>query len=794
MKSVIRYIFFFLLVCTSFESLGQQTQIIQGILIDKESEYPIIGASVILKEHDPIIGTTTDPNGRFKLENVPTGRHQILISAIGYETITLNEILVIGGKSTQLDLKMTEKATQLDEVVVKPDDPHYTPNNEMALVSARGFDTELTERFAGSRNDPARMATNFAGVSGANDGRNDIIIRGNSPMGVLWRLEGVDIPSPNHFAAFGSTGGPVSMLNTNTLGQSDFMTAAFPSAYGNALAGVFDLNMRNGNLGKNEFMGQIGFNGIELGAEGPMGKNSNSSYLINYRYSTLAFFKLIGISTGTGEAVPEYQDLSMKLNFALKDASSISIFAIAGNSNIDILGSELDLDDPETDLYGNEMVDIYNRSRTAITGVSHNYFFNKNTYGKLILAYTHARVQNQIDSITWNENIPTPTEEINSFNKEDRITAHYFINKKWNKKHTTRTGLLTTSTFADFTDSTYINHADQWHTFRAGDGRSQMTQIYTDWMYKFHSKWLLRTGLYTNYYQLNDNWNIEPRINLQYKWNHNLSLSAGFGIHSQQQPLPILLSLPEFGQNNSLNSNQNLDASRSRHYVLGMEYLFAKHWRLKSEIYYQDLYNIPVDPFPSSFSMLNAGADFSLPYKTGLVNEGIGRNYGVELTLERNFSDGFYMLMTSSIFDSQYQGSDGVWRNTAFNSEYVANLLLGKEWKLNNSMTLMADTKVVTAGGRYYTPIDFEESIATGEEILDESKAFSEKMDAYFRWDIKVGFRWNLKKITQEWTVDIQNLTNRLNPYDYNYNPRTQSINQVNQLGLFVVPQYRIYF
>lgn len=142
----------------------------------------------------------------------------------------------------------------------------------MATVSARSFTVEETSRYAGSLNDPSRMAANYAGVSSTSDARNDIIIRGNSPLGVLWRLNGMEIPNPNHFGSLGTTGGPVSILNNNLLDKSDFLTGAFPAEYGNALAGVFDLQMRSGNNEKTEFLGQVGFNGFELGAEGPIGK------------------------------------------------------------------------------------------------------------------------------------------------------------------------------------------------------------------------------------------------------------------------------------------------------------------------------------------------------------------------------------------------------------------------------------------------------------------------------------------------------------------------------------------
>lgn len=185
-------------------------------------------------------------------------------------------------------------------------------------MSARQLSTDEAFRYAGTRSDPSRMAQNFAGVSGTNDGRNDIIIRGNSPVGVLWRMDGIDIPNPNHFSTLGATGGPVSILNINTLKNSDFLTSAFPAQYGNALAGVFDLKLRNGNNEKNEFIGQLGFNGFEFGAEGPLNKNSKASYLVNYRYSMVAALQSIGLNFGTGSATPYYQNSTFKINIPTK--------------------------------------------------------------------------------------------------------------------------------------------------------------------------------------------------------------------------------------------------------------------------------------------------------------------------------------------------------------------------------------------------------------------------------------------------------------------------------------------
>jgi hypothetical protein len=271
-------VLFTLLYITCCHVAGAQstTQTIKGIIQDAQSKYPLIGANIIVVGTDPLIGTSTDGEGAFRLTNVPLGRQALKITYLGFQERVISNILVTSGKEVILTIDLEEQVITADEIVVTARRDKSETNNELATVSARSFDVEETSRYAGSRNDPARMAANFAGVSGANDARNDIVIRGNSPAGLLWRLDGINIPNPNHYGALGASGGPVSMLNNNVLDRSDFMTAAFPAQYGNALAGVFDLQLRSGNNEKREYLGQIGFNGFELGVEGPFSKQQQS--------------------------------------------------------------------------------------------------------------------------------------------------------------------------------------------------------------------------------------------------------------------------------------------------------------------------------------------------------------------------------------------------------------------------------------------------------------------------------------------------------------------------------------
>ena len=330
------------LLFTVSVSANEKSQTVKGRIIDSQSHYPIVGVTVFVVGSDPVIGNISDVEGYYKLSKVPLGRITIQFSSIGFEPITLSNILVSSGKETVIDVALKEDVIIIEPVRVESEVDKSASNNEMAAVSSRGFRVEETGRYAGSLNDVSRMAMNFAGVSGANDARNDIIIRGNSPFGLLWVLEGLSIPNPNHFGSLSSTGGPVSMLNNNVLKKSDFLTGAFPAEYGNALSGVFDLKMRNGNNEKREYMLQSGLNGFEIGLEGPISTKSKSTYLINYRYSVLGLVDKLGLDLGTGTAVPYYQDISFKFNFPSTKLGQFTLFGVGGISNIDLLTSDKD--------------------------------------------------------------------------------------------------------------------------------------------------------------------------------------------------------------------------------------------------------------------------------------------------------------------------------------------------------------------------------------------------------------------------------------------------------------------
>jgi len=644
------------------------------------------------------------------------------------------------------------------------------------------------------------MAANFAGVVGGNDSRNDIVVRGNSPTGMLWQLEGLNIPNPNHFGSLVSTGGPVSMLNNNNLDKSDFMTSAFPAQYGNATAGVFDLRLRDGNNEKSEYVAQVGFNGFEVGAEGPLSKNSKASYIANYRYSTLGVFQSLGIDFGTGSNTPIYQDLNFKLSIpTAKNNGKWSVFGVGGTSSIDLLGSEIErteLENGNSDLYGDENQDAYPRYRTGILGVSYEQNLSRKTFAKITAGISSTQEKFSADSLVRNAALDVVGRfaQGNASFTTNKGSLVFFTRTKFNAKNSLTSGFYIDATRFDLFNRDIFANVGRDSVRIDIEDEVQLYQAYTSWKHRFSNHFSLNTGVHAQYYSLNEQLVVQPRISAQYQINGNHAISVGYGLNNQTPGL-----YTSFAQTVTPNGvrygNRSLDFLTSNHYVVTYDWNITDNVRIKAEAYYQRLSNVPVEGMSSSFSAINNGSSFIPPDDTNLVSNGTGTNQGIELTIERFFSKGFYFLVTTSLFDSKYKGSDGIERNTAYNTNYVANALAGREWRVGrNKNFLSLNLKVTTIGGRYLTPIDFAKSQQFGRAVYIESEAFTERQDPYFRTDFRIAYRKEYAKSTLEFALDLQNLTNNQNIFSQAYNPRTNKIVTEYQQGFFPVPFVRYTF
>ncbi|HEY6159997.1 MAG TPA: TonB-dependent receptor [Bacteroidia bacterium] len=787
------YTLFILAIAISTPAFSQTlTQTIRGTILDADSKSPLPEASIFLFTSDTILMTaTSNADGKFRLEKVPVGRRSLKVVYVGYDDAVINNIIVTSGKEVVLNIELHEKVITSDEVVITPDKDKTKANNDLVTNSSRNFNSEETERYAGSRGDPSKMVANYAGVATGNDANNSIIVRGNSPLGVLWRLEGVDIPNPNHFSTQGATGGPVSILNNNLLGASDFLTGAFPSEYGNKYAAVFDLRLRNGNNEKYEYLAQIGFNGAEFGVEGPLFKKNGGSFLLNYRYSTLELFQLAGISFGVS-AIPHYTDLCYKFNLPTQKAGVFSLWGIGGASHIDLLDSQKDSTDWSFTSKGE---DLRFYSRMGATGFSHVYFYNPNVSQRISLSANGTFFKITLDTLSSTR---VPYRQYDNTSIDKALVGAYSLSWKLNAHHLLKFG-------ANYEQKYFDYHSRYWSTDYniyvdelKANNNTGILQGYVHWQYRATEDLTFNSGLHYQVFMLNNTQALEPRAGMRWAFAKKHSLSFAFGMHSQTQPL-IYYFYREYDPATglSVNTNRSLGLTKSIHYVGGYDVSFSKDIRMKIEGYYQNLYNIPVSKYYSnSFSLINAGNDLDgIQLVDSLTNKGTGYNYGTEITLEKFFSKGYYFLTDLSLYRSKYKGSDGVLHNTAFAGGYVYNTLGGVEIPLGKKNKILGlDLKVTFAGGNRYTPIDEYQSALLGHAVSIDSLAFSKQFRNYQKVDFKISFKINSKRCTQSIFIHIENILNHKNILQQTWDTSTNSIKYDYQLGLFPYAGYRVEF
>ncbi len=764
------------------------TQNVHGIVVDAESKQPLEGILVIVVSN-PQLNATTDSNGRYTISNVPVGRQSFQFRFTGYDTYTASEIPVITGKELELNAVMTERLTKLNEVSVVAAKDKIKPINEYATVSARTFSMEETRRYAASFSDPARMVMNYPGVSSSSDGQNSIVVHGNSPKGVLWRMEGIEIPNPNHFTSQGASGGAISMLNANTLGNSDFYTGAFVPEIGNALSGAFDLNLRNGNTEHHEYTVQVGALGVELATEGPFSKKSNASYIVNYRYSTLA---LLQSFLDLGGVLPKYQDGSFKVNLPTNKAGTFTLWGLGGY-NIAYNNPEAD-SSKWTDDKPN--VKFNNKNYMMVGGISHQYFINKNGYIKTIISASKAKGTNQADTLNPGDsyaNVPVQYEALT--NTAIRATVMY--NQKLSARNSFRTGVIVSRIGYDLSERYFDDNQRVWKDILNGNGSTQFYQAYIQWKTRVTDRLSVVGGLHASYLALNSKYSIEPRLSAAYQLGKN-RFTAAAGIHSKPEEISTYLFQNAQAGQAITYPNKNLDLEHAMHTVLGYETTLPGRVRLKLEAYYQYLYKVPVEQDNTSgFSIINAEDVYSLlSVNKPLVSEGKGHNYGIDISFERPFANNYYILATGSVFKSNYTTYGGQTYDTRYDRGVQLNLIGGKEFKLNTSgrKLIGLNGKIVYTGGQKESLIDLAQSRITGKTEYVAGQYFTQQGPAYFRLDGGIYYKINNKRATHTIQLDIQNITNRQNYFISYYDNKSGNIKTINQIGFFPNILYRVDF
>ena len=743
------------------------SQIIRGRVVDIESQTPLAFATVAVITTDPVLGAITDDEGYFRLEKVPIGRHDLKVTYIGYESQMIPELMVSTGKEMVLTIKMKEQISELKEVVVKGYTKKDKPLNSMATVSARTFSVEEARRYAGGWDDPGRLVASFAGVTTENTRDNTIIIRGNSPKGLLWRLEGIEIPNPNHFAnleTFG--GGGVSALSALVMGNSDFFTGAFPAEYGNALSGVFDINLRSGNNEKHEHAVQLGTIGLDISSEGPLGKNKRASYLFNYRYSTMGLVKEV-FPKEVKDFLPVYQDLCFKFNMPTKKHGVFSIWGLASDDHHNMKA------EADSSLWemSEDRMDGALTQRIGGLGINHRYIFQKNAYLNTSMAISGDYMKYEAGMLGY-DLIRYENEHANILNYKYTLTSVY--NRKFSAKHSNRTGFIVDNMHYDI----LLMHAPIYDqgliTVSDEKGSSSMIQLFSQSKYSFTKRFSVNAGLRGHYFDLNNEWVIEPRLGMTYNLGNAQSVSLAYGKHSRLEPLILYFVRVNDGIN-IYQPNRDLKVTKAHHLVLAYDISLNPNLRLKIEPYFQYLYDVPVIP-DSSYSMLNMQAEWY--FDEELINTGTGKNMGIDITLERFLKNGYYYLFTASVFDSKYRGGDGIQRNTRFNTQYVFNLLYGKEWIVGKqrNKVIGVNVRMNYFGGKRTTPVNDIASDLAQDVVFNYSRLYEDKEPAKLHVNATVDYRVNKKNHSRIWSLQMINLFLAKENYGLYYNYKTSQV------------------
>ncbi|MFN0037515.1 MAG: TonB-dependent receptor [Saprospiraceae bacterium] len=789
------------------------TQTVRGTILDADSKLPLIGAQVVLLGSEPKKGANTDLEGNFRLENVPIGRVALQISYLGYENLIVPNIVVNSGKEVVLNFDMRESTLKMNEVTISASQNKGEALNDLAMLSARSISPEETNRYAGGFNDPSRILSNFAGITGTQDGSNDIIVRGNSPKYIQWRLEGEQITNPNHFGDQSAVGGSVSILNNNLLAASDFYTGAFAPEFGDVLSGVYDVRLRAGNNEKFESVFGFGLLGTEMTFEGPFKKGYGGSFLLNYRYSTVGLVSDLGLVDIPG-GVLKFQDASFKIVLPTEKMGVFSLFGMGGASSF----SFEDVTPAIWVIPGN------NASRTEIrndfdkkahlfnTGIKHSINLGSKSFLHSTLTYSNEGIEDDI----FEAGIVKINDGAGEFLRDSVISkklsfqgrlqkpvyrGSMTFNHKFNARHKLQIGTKYTLFDYQFAQSQFRGDAKERFVLLDFQEKVGTVRNFASWKFRASEKLSFVSGLHNMNVLLNKKSTLEPRLALEFQATPATKIQLGYGKHSNMESIHHYFAKVEQPDGSVTEPNRDLGLLKADHFVVGFEQRLGKNLRAKLEAYYQNLYNLPVENSDTSyFSTIVEGLDFRY---VDLVNEGKGKNYGIEFTLEKFFSNSYYFLLNASVYKSKYTALDGVERNTPFAGNYLINFLCGKEFPRlgkKKNQTLGLNAKAFFGGGRKIIPLlrDAQGNLAVdvaNNRYWDYSKAFENSIDDPYQILVSASYKWNKRRATHELFLNLDNVTNNKGRITEFYDEsEAGKIGHMTQFGFFPNLMYRVYF
>lgn len=776
-----------ILLTLSSINIFAQTYNLQGRVLDKVTQQPIIGASVQVENSDPVKGGITNENGVFEIVQLGIGRYTLIVQSIGYKSLRKTEVLVTGEAQNTLQFEMEESVTELSDITISATNDKDA-SNIMSVVSNRSFSIEESSRFAGGMSDPSRVAYNFAGVTFSSPQDNGVVIRGNSPTSVLWRVNDIDISGAAHFGGGNLAGaGLISIYSANVLRSTDFFTGAFPSEYSNSTSGVFDINFRKGDTEKHHHSVQLGILGVDLASEGPINKEKGSSYLVNYRHGFIGY-----IGKLSGGTAPNFQDLSFNLSFPSQKYGNLTIWGMGGLSDIATpykkYVHEVDDEDP-SDIklkhreYDNDFLDKDIDFGMGALGVNHlipvgNFGVLSSSIGATTNLYKNETRYFEQDADTLNTGTLHPHER--QQNIESKISLANTLTSTLSPKLINKTGVrvdyITSDGYSQNVDTLmgplHYNYKDNIQAYNLS--------AFTQFKYQLLHNLSVNAGVAMTKFELADEIAIEPRFGVQYNPLEKVTLGVAYGRHSKREELKVYSFI-----NPQTQEVNDMKLSKSDHYVGSLKINLTPNVRLTTEVYYQELFDVPVlqgtsYSFANYTTLWNANAP--------IVNTGTGVNKGIDITLERSMVNGFYYMLSGSLYDSKYTDDLGVTRNTLFNRNYMATITAGKEFIVKGKNLLGVNFNATYLGGTPLTPYDEQASHEQQKVVYKENELYSIKGDSEIWMNFGITYKIPKKKSIRTWGLDMQNalLTSQMRGYKYNHRLKTIDEDKV----FFIMPNF----
>lgn len=758
-----------------------QAQSLRGVVRAADTNEPLTGATLSLyagKAGATPVTLASNPEGVFEFDNLRPGYYRCEVALQGFETTYFNEILIAAGKDQVLEFSLRRTASTLPEVTIAASVPG---RRAMQPLSEIPLTRDQTLRLPAMYFDPARLAAAYPGVAQTDDGTNHMSIRGNSPAYVRWRLEGLDIVNPNHLPNAGTFtdapatgGGGVLMFSAQMIDNASLLTGAFPAGYGDAVGGVMDMNLRAGNKRQHEFTAQAGLIGLDLAAEGPLGKkNGQSSYLFNYRYSTVGLLGQLGVSFGDEQI--NFQDLSFHIHSSGKNGAQYSLFGLGGLS-----ANQFSRKADSTEIkYDKDFYNIDFSSATGVAGGSARWRIGQKAWLKTALVYS--RQEND-----WSKDNPVQLDTFSSWDRrvEERFSGSIELRVSAKQSQWYFGAQTTRIYFRGDVFQVVILGPPTWSFFYPYNTSNAYwnSQPYARWEWtSANGRFATQLGSQIHYNTVYRKAAPTLRGAISYKpaAAHKLVLSAG--MYKQDAPVWTQFVTGRFGSFIGSYRPPYISSNQA-----GLRYIYTPNnqWRFSVEGFLQHTSDIPHYSQANASLYNNPEAIHEFP----LSSDSEVQNTGLEFSAERFLQNGWFVLANATVFDSKYRVQNGEWLDSRWDIGRLSNLTFGKEWVREKSASLTRTIGVgargVWTGGIREADIDLGASVANNRTVYNETLGYYRDYPDYLRFDIRVYWKKSLgDRRNSTFALDIQNVTGRQNLAYHFYDPYTRNIENKFQLG-----------